>query len=378
MQRLESMGVMPGTPSSEDSCDGIDVGGSKSKGTPKRDSSPLEISKIIPVTGERPMPRERSSPLDDDVLYAVFIILWEKDPTLQGMTVKQLSDHLLEKHPEMNNLSTKLSNLISAKLNAYVKKLEKGEKTLVYALSREWSNSSPRRMVYVYRGVLSPDYKKHAQAASVQMKQQNAKSDDIESSTRNERTTTPEPIQSDSKKTTGGIGTSFSLNSEFNVPYSTSPVSAMLTPTATGEKKMVSTSQKRPQEVEAGDQNTKRSKLNFAAINAVSNAPFNNNENMNSTYVTAAAAAPRLSKSFAKSNFKANANNSAGVMAAIHKVIYTQTPIESKRLSQINPRNVQRNTSCTTWLESVRSGFLTSDIESPESISFDDLECIFS
>ncbi|CDH13159.1 uncharacterized protein ZBAI_04945 [Zygosaccharomyces bailii ISA1307] len=152
----------------------------------------------------------------------------------------------------------------------------------------------------------------------------------------------------------------------------------MLTPNATGEKKMVSTSQKRPQEAEADDQNTKRSKLNLAAINAVSNAPFNNNENINSTYVTAAAAAPRLSKSFAKSNFKANANNSAGVMAAIHKVIYTQTPIESKRLSQINPRNVQRNTSCTTWLESVRSGFLTSDIESPESISFDDLECIFS
>ncbi|AQZ09132.1 GDS1 (YOR355W) [Zygosaccharomyces parabailii] len=378
MQRLESMGIMPGTPSSEDSCDGVDVAGSKSKGTPKRDSSPLEISKIIPVTGERPMPRERSSPLDDDVLYAVFIILWEKDPTLQGMTVKQLSDHLLEKHPEMNNLSTKLSNLISAKLNAYVKKLEKGEKTLVYALSREWSNSSPRRMVYVYRGVLSPDYKKHAQAASVQMKQQNAKSDDIESSTRNEGTTTPEPIQSDSKRAAGGPGTSFSLNSEFNVPYSTSPVSAMLTPNATGEKKMVSTSQKRPQEAEADDQNTKRSKLNFAAINAVSNAPFNNNENNNSTYVTAAAAAPRLSKSFAKNNFKANANNSAGVMAAIHKVIYTQTPIESKRLSQINPRNVQRNISCTTWLKSVRSGFLTSDIESPESISFDDLECIFS
>lgn len=380
MQRGESMGVMPDTPSSEDSCDAAETGGPKPKGTPKRDASPLEISKMIPVTGERPMPRERSSPLDDDVLYAVFIILWEKDPTLQGMTVKQLSDHLLEKHPEMNNLSTKLSNLISAKLNAYVKKLEKGEKTLVYALSREWSNSSPRRMVYVYRGILSPDYKKHAQAASIHVKQQNVRADDIGSNARNDATSTPEPSQLDSRKAGTSTGTAFTLNSEFNVPYSTSPVSAMLTPNATGEKKVALTSQKRPQEIEAEDENSKRAKFNHTVPAAGPSTAFNTNEanGNNSTYVTAAAAAPRLSKVFAKNNFKNNTHNSAGVMAAIHKVIYTQTPIESKRYSQMHARSGQRKASCTAWLKSVRDGFLTSDIESPESISFDDLECIFS
>lgn len=144
----------------------------KDFGAPKKDNPLLEISKLIPVTGERPKPENRDSPLDDDVLHAVFLILWEMDPNQQGMTVKQLCDLLLQKHPDMSNLSTKLSNLISAKLNAYVKKIEKGEKTLTYALSREWSNSSPRRMLYIYRGILSPDYKEHAQAVTMQLKQQ--------------------------------------------------------------------------------------------------------------------------------------------------------------------------------------------------------------
>ena len=127
----------------------------------------VSISKTIPVTGERPKPTDEHPILnEDDVLYAIFVILWESDPNQQGMTVKQLCDLLLEKHPDMNNLSTKLSNLISAKLNAYVKKVEKGEKGLLYALSREWSDASPRRMVYIYRGILAADYEKHAHAAA--------------------------------------------------------------------------------------------------------------------------------------------------------------------------------------------------------------------
>ena len=107
---------------------------SKKDNTPKKENPLLDISKLIPVTGERPKPEDRTSPLDDDVLFAVFVILWEMDPNQQGMTVKQLCDHLLTKHPDMSNLSTKLSNLISAKLNAYVKKIEKGEKTLLLSL----------------------------------------------------------------------------------------------------------------------------------------------------------------------------------------------------------------------------------------------------
>lgn len=384
----EPMGTMPDTPNSEETSS--NDGGIIRSDTPKKESTPLELSKIIPVTGERPMPRDRTSPLDDDVLYAVFVILWEKDSTLQGMTVKQLSDHLLEKHPDMNNLSTKLSNLISAKLNAYVKKLEKGEKTLVYALSREWSNSSPRRMVYVYRGILSRDYKRHAQAAaSANVKKPSfGKSEDVDSSAlENSLDNGPEQTDLAATTTSDSIhkkthsGNVFTLNSEYNVPYLTSPVSVVLTPNVvdSGEKKQPlsasSNPQKRSQDDEEAmdeDQMVKRQRLGAQAFANTGNMSENN------TYVTAAAAAPRISKLIARNGFKSTTSNAAGMMAAIHKVIYTQNPIESKRYSKLKNHHDHNNILPTTWLKTVRDGFLTNDIESPESISFEDLEGILN
>ncbi|KAH3685298.1 hypothetical protein WICPIJ_003726 [Wickerhamomyces pijperi] len=124
----------------------------------------IGISTTIPVTGERPLP-EKCDSIDDDVLYQIFTILYENDKDQKGMTVKQICDVLLESNPDTAQLSTKTSNLISAKLNAYVKRVEKGEKDLVYALSREWADASPKRMMYVYRGLLAPDYQEHALAA---------------------------------------------------------------------------------------------------------------------------------------------------------------------------------------------------------------------
>ncbi|CAR27713.1 hypothetical protein ZYGR_0N01990 [Zygosaccharomyces rouxii] len=384
LSHSEPMGVIPGTPNSDDNSS--NDGGTMRSGTPKKESSPLELSKVIPVTGERPMPKDRASPLDDDVLYAVFVILWEKDSTLQGMTVKQLSDHLLEKHPDMNNLSTKLSNLISAKLNAYVKKLEKGEKTLVYALSREWSNSSPRRMVYVYRGILSPDYKKHAQAAApVNVKRPDStKNEDIESSkfetsleNGSENLDSSITVNNNNNNKRMHSSNAFTLNSEFNVPYLTSPVSVVLTPNATGiEKKETLTvpndSQKRSHDEEDDideEQMVKRPNIGPQMI------PHNSGRE-NNTYVTAAAAAPRISKLFTKNGFKTTTSNATGIMTAIHKVIYTQNPIESRRFSKV--KNNQDNLLPATWLKTVRDGFLTNDIESPESISFEDLEGILN
>ncbi|GCE97553.1 hypothetical protein ZYGM_003607 [Zygosaccharomyces mellis] len=385
LSHSEPMGTIPGTPNSEDT---FSNGGSGIRsGTPQKESTPLELSKVIPVTGERPMPKDRSSPLDDDVLYAVFVILWEKDSTLQGMTVKQLSDHLLEKHPDMNNLSTKLSNLISAKLNAYVKKLEKGEKTLVYALSREWSNSSPRRMVYVYRGILSPDYKRHAQAAApVSLKKPD--------STKNNEIDSPK-VQNALESSSGNITSSamsnnhhgndkkvqsnnaFALSSEFNVPYLTSPVSVVLTPNgASGDKTQTlalpDDSRKRHHEEEHGIEDgpvVKKPDLGTQAV------PYNTGKD-NNTYLTAAAAAPRISKLFTRNGFKTTTSNATGIMTAIHKVIYTQNPIESGRFSKV--KSQQDDLVPAAWLKTVREGFLTNDIESPESISFEDLEGILN
>lgn len=426
LSRPGSFVTIPNTPSSETSP--FENGSSKSKkdtssNTPKKESPTLEISKIIPVTGERPMPKERNAPLDDDVLYAVFVILWEKDSDLQGMTVKQLSDHLLEKHPEMTNLSTKLSNLISAKLNAYVKKLEKGEKTLTYALSREWSNSSPRRMVYVYRGILSPDYKKHAQAAALQLKQQQSSSskdnisgNDINPNLKKSNSNVTDSSFNDLKnngKSLGVTNLGFSLSPEFNIPYSTSPVSAILTPNSVGTDCASNssglddapTSKKRANSDDysssTGDMNSlkKLKSTNSAksADNQSASGDFTkSNAAATPTYITAAAAAPRLSKFSSKNGFKSNTQNSAGVMAAIHKVISTQTPIETK-CKPMNSAGTSStaadytalnaayaaNSDITTkivvdaWVKTVREGFLTHDIEPPEALSLEELEYIF-
>ncbi|CAI5759974.1 unnamed protein product [Candida verbasci] len=131
------------------------------------------ISTAIPVTGEKPKPVQKGdASLEDDVLYAIFVILYEKDPKGEGMTVKQICDVLSELHPEMANLSTKTSNLVSAKLNAYVKRVEKGDTSLNYAISRDWADASPKRMVYVYRGILAPGFEVVAKKLMDELKQQ--------------------------------------------------------------------------------------------------------------------------------------------------------------------------------------------------------------
>ncbi|CAH2351165.1 protein Gds1p [[Candida] railenensis] len=131
------------------------------------------ISTTIPVTGEKPKPEQKNdASLQDDVLYAIFLILYEKDAEGLGMTVKQICDTLVERHPEMANLSTKTSNLVSAKLNAYVKRVEKGDSNLKYALSRDWADASPKRMVYVYRGLLTEDFHLHVKNVMKQQQQQ--------------------------------------------------------------------------------------------------------------------------------------------------------------------------------------------------------------
>lgn len=135
----------------------------KDKKEKKKTSKPRVINHVtgiassVPLKGERIRPTEHPS-LSDDVLMAIFEILHDEDKECKGMTVKHICDILIKKHPEMANLSSKTSNLVSAKLNAYVKRIEKGDKKMKYALSRVWANTSPRRMLYIYRGVLADDY----------------------------------------------------------------------------------------------------------------------------------------------------------------------------------------------------------------------------
>lgn len=136
------------------------------------------VSTTVPLTGERPKPTNHTS-MDDDVLLAIFIILFDHDSKGKGMTVKQICDILVEKHPDMSKLSSKTSNLVSAKLNAYVKKVEKGDSSIHYALSRDWADSSPKRMVYVYRGILSSEYPAYVQKIIEQHREKDAAANNV-------------------------------------------------------------------------------------------------------------------------------------------------------------------------------------------------------
>lgn len=441
---------------------------SKGNGSSNSLNNPIvEISKLIPVTGERPRPIETASQLDDNVLFAVFIILFELDPNQTGMTVKQLCDHLLVKHPEMSNLSTKLSNLISAKLNAYVKKIEKGEKTLTYAISREWSVASPRRMLYIYRGILAADYKEKAHLAASQLKKQMA-SNVVTTTNNNNNSNNSNNNNSSNNQLPQNINLAsldnkqlnslnFTLTPEFNIPYSSSPVSATLggptnnnnnqnnsslinnnnnnnnihnnnnnnsndlmkstkkngsqtnlkkrshsttndnTTTNSNSKKSndnnnnndivkpISKKQKSSSNVTESNNSNSTLSLNQSTSTNNNNNSNNNNNNSHSNesnYVTAVAAAPRISKYLPRSQFNTPNNSSTN----IQQLLTLQTPILNSRSSansskptSITPEEVKEGSSGDNnhWIKIVREGFLTKDIDRPESISIDDLDSMF-
>ena len=237
-----------------------------------------EYMLTIPVTKERPKPDKNKLPMNnkDDILYQIFLILWEHGPEeTEGMTVKQLCDTLVSNDPSMSQISTKLSNLVSAKLNAYVKRLEKGELLLHYALSRHWSNTSPRRMLYSYKGLLAPDYQNFTSSAinrrliqqQQRQQQQNQLQIQLELQTQSQveklikedldsqkdssaasqiepQPTIPtlESIQTNSNLITGSDtkmvsqensdvnlkNISFNFSNDYNIPYTSSPVAATL------------------------------------------------------------------------------------------------------------------------------------------------------
>ncbi|CDO95421.1 unnamed protein product [Kluyveromyces dobzhanskii CBS 2104] len=388
----------------------------------------VSISKTIPVTGERPKPGNEGPILsEDDVLYAIFVILWENDPSQQGMTVKQLCDLLLEKHPDMNNLSTKLSNLISAKLNAYVKKVEKGERGLSYALSREWSDASPRRMVYIYRGILAADYEKHAQAAAALAASSLSSSEQGSNSAGKNKTKSKKQMNKSSSdlgleadaaqsadlkdgaiprsaSAMGGMKSStFSAGNivnDFNIPYMSSPVSVSLTPKLgdlslsnlsteldadshiihTGKR--LSMSQDRP---------GKRLKMDPSANTQESHMSQANQQQQQPVYVTIASSTPRLSRNPSKQHESNNAaaSEAAHTVAEILKTVVTQNPIvisprSSKASSPLaSAASSQEQTKPTKenncqWLRTLRDGFLLEDIPTPESLSPDELDEFFA
>ena len=99
--------------------------------------------------------------------------------------------------------------------------------------------------------------------------------------------------------------------------------------------------------------------------------------------ITAAAAAPRLSKLTVR-NGATNSPRAAAAVAAIHKAVAAQTPIEAvvATSNYLTAGSSSKNffspeLICKTWLKTVRNGFLAEDIDSPETLSVDDLDNMF-
>ncbi|KAH3679585.1 hypothetical protein WICMUC_000918 [Wickerhamomyces mucosus] len=396
------------------------------------------ISTTIPVTGERPKPIEGKS-LDDSVLYAIFLILFDNDAEGKGMTVKQICDVLIERHPEMSKLSSKTSNLVSAKLNAYVKRVEKGEKELVYALSREWADASPKRMVYVYRGLLTPDYYVHALAAIESQKQ--ASNDTVENQQVadsagkksifegfNRDDHLVPSVQHEMKRRATAFDLGITRNSfadamqldlslpQLSIPYSAAPVTASLglnkssasgfkipnnhkdhyhpsnSSTAILDYDLESFDNLNEEEDDdedmddfiGGSQNF-QVKTTMRAGNKRSKSMSFLQSKKSSHPLTIAAAAPR----FLRTQITPTSSATAAAIAALHAAtledlapagsVASGSERDSKFASSLNS-NSRHNEPYVApkWLKAVRDGFLTQDISTPEDISLAELDSMLA
>lgn len=350
---------------------------------PKKPKNPLRapiatgISTTIPVTGEKPRPDRAGDPLlDDDVLYAIFAILYERDRDGKGMTVKQICDVLVENHPSMANLSTKTSNLVSAKLNAYVKRVEKGDANLKYALSRDWADALPKRMVYVYRGLLAADF--HVHVKSLQPAKDLVDDDDALAAGK-------QALLKPRRQTMFDLGIKHTFDAperaDLVVPYASAPVTASLNELSldSDAPENADVPDPRPPADAAADsdldsdldvlhddadflvetlhKNGKRSKSMSALL---SKKP---------KVLTAAAAAPRASRAPCS-----HSPNAAAAAAALHAAALQA--ISSSAAGGGQDTAPACRDKCK-WMTMVRSGFLTQEIGAPEDTSLLDLDKFF-
>ncbi|CDR42852.1 CYFA0S10e03048g1_1 [Cyberlindnera fabianii] len=371
----------------------------KDKSSTKQPSA-TGISTTIPVTGERPKPEEHKS-LDDTVLFNIFEILYDHDAEGKGMTVKQICDILVERHPDVANLSSKTSNLVSAKLNAYVKRIEKGEKSLIYSLSREWADASPKRMVYVYRGLLAPDFYLHALAAIETQKaeMQNASptpedNKNFFDSLKDGKNSGVFGLQGEMKRRATAFDLGINKNTfsdaqldltlpQITIPYAAAPVTASLGITAS----LKSTTAVAPAQTESSKDNA-ISDYDLEDLDQFDQADDldevkvtmrNNKRSKSMSYLqskkmrtlTVAAAAPRLSK------IMNNSPNAAAATAALHAAAF-------EGISRSGSFSLRRDSVSSEapvaakWLKAVKEGFLTQDIGTPESVNWEEIDSIFA
>ncbi|KAG7884024.1 hypothetical protein KL938_002609 [Ogataea parapolymorpha] len=393
------------------------------------------ISTTVPVSGERPRPTPHST-LDDDVLFAIFEILFDHDSKAEGMTVKQICDILVEKHPEMAKLSSKTSNLVSAKLNAYVKRVEKGEKTIIYSLSRDWADASPKRMVYVYRGLLAKDYHLYVQQyleSQKALEHTSVVSGVVADLDTKDLKKYKKAAQNAAALAAAQVQTQHGLHSQdfgdkrspfldasldlrlanLAVPYAVAPVTASLVTaiedanpkTQHPRAKSVSVfSRSSPDsdDDDVDDYETLRSadddddddslvsagyhrrgsvivrdKVPSSVGKRSKSMSFINSKKPRTVHLTAAAATPRIPKNASIVNSPTAAAAVAALRAAAMSFSPQTESVNTLTNSILADTTVEPSISMK-WLETVRSGFLTQEIGAPEDISLAELDTLFT
>ncbi|KAF6015661.1 hypothetical protein HII12_000823 [Brettanomyces bruxellensis] len=393
--------------------------------------------------GEEKKVRPTAHPsLSDDVLMAIFEILHDEDTDGNGMTVKHICDILIKKHPEMANLSSKTSNLVSAKLNAYVKRIEKGDKRMKYALSRVWANTSPRRMLYIYRGVLADNYPEfvHNAIEKLRLKESIKEAEIAQSMSEASPSSSASPASIETPASlNSSVGSSADVNMDLisspfrggdrnpplapgvgyfkkqspfqdavlslkmpqlSVPYSSAPVTASLntcrvpldsakeaeanislsssaSPSSANPwlSLMNDSEEDEEDEVYMG----RRSSVTTAVVPSTlskrsKSMSFIQSKRPRTSKLTAASMTPRIPK---KQSIADSPSASAAVAALrVSALSNFYSAVGSSARSKAEESQAPRISN--KWLETVRSGFLNQDIESPENVSLAELDGMFA
>ncbi len=345
--------------------------------------------------------------IDDEVFFAIITILFEADPHATGMTVKQICDILIVKHPEMDKLSTKTSNLVSAKLNAYIKRIEKNDSELIYALTRDWADVSPKRMVYAYKGELPKSYRRASKA--VKHTNSNEKTNKNISSQATVDTKTHfspksplETMQGKHKlRSTSPSADNYSITN--NVPDSLttatdSPSTASPASPASPASSISSDYDYDYDEFDIlEDDNDSDISDDDSTADLDEDVPAKQFQNKNSAFINES-----RKRSFPFRNIEIEQPNKRLHLRERVLVPTTRNPnqLSPQSLTPRIPSNSSSNSSLTTvtaiispitlnsfqinlksvskkWISDVQNGFLIQDIESPENVSVKELESLF-
>lgn len=345
------------------------------------------------ITAVREAPYMDATLSNDVVLLNIISTLYENESGNEldsGLTVKQISDKLLLKDPSMSSLSTKFANLISAKLNAYAKKVEnrvRGDRKLniKYWVIRKWAKgSSPRRMVYIYKGLLPEDY--------FEIPPLSAEQSVIPKETnKNNENVSHKSTKNDKKQSLAG------KNINYNTVLNGSGLSRLnningvinnLTkgkPTASKRKNKFAVNFNRFQQFGYKEMNSKSNgkpsaKRSSPEIDNGCSTP-NKSLDLDEECITNHILSPKINNTQMVNNLNkemsVNKVDLAQQLKLIQQSIYQASPVQ--RIQKLKRRrrssaNLMLN---KRWLETLKSGFMYEEISTPDNLKLSDFDTLF-